>query len=75
MLSRTAGDLGKQSQGHEYLAEYYYLTGDLKSAVLQLEIALKVPHLNFYEASRLESRLAELRAEQDEEDKQKNPRP
>jgi len=68
LLSRAAGDLGEQSKGHEFLSEYFYLTGDLKSAILQIEIALKDPQLNFYESSRLESRLARLRDEQSEED-------
>ena len=75
MLSRAAGDLGKQSRSHEHLAEYYYLTGDLQSAILQIEIALKTPGLDFYESSRLESRLAELRAEQSEEDKRRSAKP
>ena len=67
LLSRAAGDQGQQASGHEYLSEYYYLIGDLEGAILQLEIALKTPDLNFYESSRLESRLAKLRFEQDEE--------
>ena len=75
LLSRAAGDLGKQSQGHQYLSEYYYLTGELKSAILQLEIALKDPKMDFYESSRLESRLAELRAELSEEDKKRSANP
>ena len=67
LLSRAAGDQGKQALGHEYLSEYYYLIGDLEGAILQLEIALKTPDLNFYESSRLESRLAKLKVEQDDE--------
>ena len=69
LLSQAAGAVGQQTKGHEYLAEYYYLVGDLESAILQLEITLKQPDLNFYEASRLESRLAARKAEQTEEDK------
>jgi predicted Zn-dependent protease len=67
LLSRTAGDQGQQALGHEYLSEYYYLIGDLERAILQLEIALKTPDLNFYESSRLESRLAKMKLEQEEE--------
>lgn len=73
MLSRAAGDLGRQGLGHEYLAEYYHLNGETKRAALQIEIALKQPELDFYDASRLESRLAELNAELDEEDRRKPP--
>lgn len=67
LLSRAAGDQGKQALGHEYLSEYYYLIGDLEGAILQLEIALKKPGMNFYDSSRLESRLADLKSEQDDE--------
>lgn len=75
LLSQAAGDLDRQGLGHEYLAEYYYLLGQLKRAELQLEIALKRPGLNFYDASRLESRLAEVRAELDEEDQKRSAKP
>jgi len=75
LLSRTAGDQNNRAQGHEYLAEYYYLIGDLEAAILQLEIATKRPELNFYDASRLESRLAELKAEQDEEEQKRSAKP
>ena len=75
LLSRAAGDQGQQSRGHEYLSDYYYLIGDLKSAILQLEITLKRADLNFYESSRLESRLAKLKSEQDEEDQKRSAKP
>ena len=74
LLSRAAGDLDQQALGHKYLSEYYYLIGSLKQAILQLEIALKRPELDFYESSRLESRLAEFRAEQDEEERKRSAR-
>lgn len=74
LLSRAEGDQDNRAKGHEYLAEYYYLIGDLEAAILQLEIALKRPELNFYDSSRLESRLAEFKSEEDEEDKKKRER-
>lgn len=67
LLARAAADTGQHGQGHEYLAEHYYLLGDLTRAVLQLEIALKDDGLSFFDASRLESRLDAWRKEQDEE--------
>ncbi|HPE80970.1 MAG TPA: M48 family metalloprotease [Gammaproteobacteria bacterium] len=75
LLSRAAGDQGKQALGHEYLSEYYYLIGDLEGAILQLEIALKKPGMNFYDSSRLESRLADLKSEQDDEKKKGSAKP
>jgi predicted Zn-dependent protease len=75
LLSQAAGEMGREGLGHEYLAEYYYLEGELKRAELQLEIALKRPEMNFYDSSRLESRLAEVRAELDEEDRKRSAKP
>jgi predicted Zn-dependent protease len=75
LLARAAAESGQAGPGHEYLAEYYFLTGDLKSAVLQLEIALSQKGLSFFDSSRLESQLAVLRAAlEDEEDRQENGR-
>ncbi|MGB5744763.1 MAG: M48 family metalloprotease, partial [Sedimenticolaceae bacterium] len=66
LLARAAGDRGEQALGHQRLSDYYYLIGDLEAAILQLEIALKTQELNFFDASRLEARLAQLKREQDE---------
>jgi predicted Zn-dependent protease len=75
LLSQAAGDMNREGLGHEYLAEHYYLEGELKRAILQLEIALKQPEMNFYDSSRLESRLAEMNAELDEEDRKRSAKP
>jgi predicted Zn-dependent protease len=75
LLARAAGDQRQQMQSHQYQSEYYYLLGNLKDAILQLEIALKSPGISFYDASRLESRLAEMRAEQAEENDKGSARP
>jgi predicted Zn-dependent protease len=75
LLSRAAGDQGNRAKGHEHLAEYYYLIGDLEAAILQLEIAAKRPELNFYDASRLESRMAEFKAEQEKQEERRSARP
>lgn len=69
LLSEAEGKLGREAAGHEYLAEYYYLSGDLARAVRQLKIALELPEIAFYDASRLESRLTEIELEQKEEDR------
>ena len=73
LLSRAAGNLGQEALGHEYLAEHYYLRGQTKLAALQIETALKQPKLDFFDASRLEARLAALNAELDEEDQRPTP--
>ncbi len=48
---------------HEAMAEYYYAMGQLHPAADQLEIALKLPGLDFYALSRLEARLAQIKSE------------
>ncbi len=74
LLAQAAGESGRASLGHEYMAEHYYLGGDVEAAVVQLDIALKREELNFFDASRIESRRAELKAEQDLE-KERSTRP
>jgi len=64
LLVRAAGEQDRRVHGHTYLAEFYHLTGELESAILQLEIALKQPQVSFYDASKLEAKLAALKAEQ-----------
>lgn len=75
LLSRAAGELGNRALGHEYLAEHYYLVGDLKSAIMQLDIALKQPGLSFYDASRLESRRAQFESEDDDKEGKRSKKP
>jgi predicted Zn-dependent protease len=63
LLAQASGDAGDKTQGHQYLAEYYYHTGALDSAVMQLEIALKDRTLDYYESARMAARLKQIRAE------------
>lgn len=63
LLGRAAGELGKPVLGYEHLAEFHYLSGDLKTASLQLDIALRDHALSFYDRSRLEARREAIEAE------------
>ncbi|MCW8882327.1 MAG: M48 family metalloprotease [Sedimenticola sp.] len=63
LLAQAAGDSGNKTQGHQYLAEYYYHTGALKEALMQLEIALKDRNISYYESARMAARLKEIRQE------------
>ncbi len=65
LLARAAGATGDQLAAHKYQAEYHFLNGDLDEAILQLEIALKLPDLNFYDSAAIESRLEKLRQEKE----------
>jgi predicted Zn-dependent protease len=75
LMSQAAGQLDQQARGHEYMAEYYYALGQSKRAALQIEIALEQPGLDFFDTSRLESRLAEINAELEETDGRQRNRP
>ena len=63
LLARAAGDSGKTSLGHEYLAEFYYNSGNLQSAQQQLEIALKGKDLSYYQSAKMAARLKQIRQE------------
>lgn len=67
LMSRAAGESGNRLLAHQYQAEHHYLNGDLEAAILQLEIALKLPGIDFYRSAKLESRLDGLKKEQEEE--------
>ena len=66
-LHRTAAQayaaLGNRMQQHRHQAELYAWQGDLRSAVIQLELAIKAGDGDFYQASVVETRLRALRQE------------
>jgi len=66
-LHRTAAkayaELGNRMQQHRHQAELYAWQGDLRGAVVQLELALKAGDGDFYQASVVETRLRALRRE------------
>ncbi len=63
LLARAAGDAGQVNQGHQYMAEYYYLDGNLESAVQQLEIALRDKNISYYRSAQMTARLREIQDE------------
>ena len=63
LLARAAGNAGKNTLGHQYMAEYYYLSGELESAVKQLQIALKDDTSDYYQSARIAARLKSLQDE------------
>jgi predicted Zn-dependent protease len=68
LLARAAGDLGQRADVHAYRAEYFYHSGNLEEALLQIDLALNQPDIDFFEASRLESRRADMQQELDEQE-------
>ena len=71
LIGRASGLAGFSVEGHQYFGAYYFRIGAIKSAIKQIEIALKLPNLNFYESSRLESVLKIYKAvlKQEKEDR------
>ncbi len=64
LLAQAAGDSGDKTSGHHYLAEFHYLSGAHKSAIQQLEIALRDRSMDYYTSARLTARLKQIRQEQ-----------
>ena len=66
-LHRTAAkgyaELGNRMQQHRHQAEIYAWQGDLRGAVVQLELAIKAGDGDFYQVSVVETRLRTLRRE------------
>ncbi len=64
LLAQAQGEAGYAADAHQSLAEYYYGMGDRKSAIKQLEMALRLTKDDFYRTSRTEARLEQLHAEE-----------
>ncbi|TVQ87187.1 MAG: M48 family peptidase [Chromatiaceae bacterium] len=64
LMADAAHQSGQAAQTHRYRAEYLARTGDLEPAIRQLELALRVPDIDYFLASRIEVRLEQLRAEE-----------
>ena len=61
LTARAAGEAGHTVEAHQYLAEYYYTTGDTDSAIQQLELARNTPRLEDYQAARISARLHQIK--------------
>jgi len=73
LLAIAAGGAGKPLEAHRAFAEYYYLLGEPRAAVDQLELALRHAHGRFYYTSSLEARIREIREESAEAFKRTEP--
>ena len=62
MLAKAATGMGRQAEAHEAMAEYYHLNGQTHSAIEQLTLASRLPNQDFYQSSRIEARLQQLKA-------------
>ncbi|TMH60699.1 MAG: M48 family metallopeptidase [Betaproteobacteria bacterium] len=69
LAARTYAALGKQLLQHQHQAEFYAWQGNLKAAVMQLELAVKAGDGDFYQISVAESRLRAVRQELADQEK------
>lgn len=63
LLSSAEGRSGHRADAHGHLAEHYYLNGDLKAAIYQLEIALREPAINDFQSAKFAARLRTFKQE------------
>jgi predicted Zn-dependent protease len=61
IAARIYGSLGKRQLQHRHQGEYYAWAGDLRGAVVQMELAAKAGDGDFYQSSVVETRLRALR--------------
>ncbi len=71
LLARSAANAGHPAEGHQYLAEHYYLNGNLVAAVKQLNIALADKGLDYYRSAQMTARLNEMKQELADQKQQK----
>jgi predicted Zn-dependent protease len=69
LTARAYAALGKQLLQHQHQAEFYAWQGNLRAAVIQLELAAKAGDGDFYQQSVVESRLRAVRQELTEHEK------
>lgn len=61
LYADIAGAAGNQGEAYFSLAEYHFQNGDIHQAIQQLELAQKLPNLDYYLSSRIEARIQELK--------------
>lgn len=72
LLAEAYTKLGNETEGHRYMAEYYYLNGQTRAAITQLRIAERTARGSFYLYSMVDERLRQLEAEEEEKRKSKS---
>jgi predicted Zn-dependent protease len=63
VAAQVYGTMGRMTLHHRHQAEYFAWAGNLRAAVLQMELAAKAGDGDFYQYSVVETRLRTLRRE------------
>lgn len=71
LLAHSEQKAGDPVESHIAMGEYHYMMGNLRRAVDQYERALKQGPKDYYQASRVEARLEQLKAEVSERKKRR----
>lgn len=56
LLAQAYGDLQQSAESHRYMAEYYYASGQIEEAIVQIKLAQQVKNINFQLSSILSER-------------------
>ena len=72
LLARSYEALGKRSLQYQHTGEMYALLGATEAAVYQYSLAQKANDGDFYTMSEIDARLRELRAQHEQELKDRN---
>ena len=62
LIAKAASAAGDTADSYAYMAEFYLMTGDLNTALSQLQLALTMPGLDAIQRARFSARLEEVRA-------------
>jgi len=60
LLSQATAKMGERSQSHQWMAEYYYVSGHLTLAADQLHSAMKAAGHNEYQLAKIGARLNQI---------------
>ncbi|HWX79126.1 MAG TPA: M48 family metalloprotease [Steroidobacteraceae bacterium] len=62
LIAKAANQAGDFADSYSYMAEFYFMTGELLKGAAQLQLALAQPALDPIQRARLSARLEEVRA-------------
>jgi beta-barrel assembly-enhancing protease len=62
LIAKAANQAGDFADSYSYMAEFYFMTGELQKGLGQLQLALAQPSLDAIQRARLSARLEEVRA-------------
>src|SRR5271170_1186999 len=62
LIAKAANAAGDYADSYSYMAEFYFMTGELQKGAGQLQLALAQPALDPIQRARLSARLEEVRA-------------